>query len=228
MIMRHGRLEEAGGEYVRRYARRARADLTSALTALTKLAVEQVAGIDHAGVTLVISGGSIRCLAATDGHTHALDNIQRACRQGPCLDAAVNQQVFRVDDLTSESRWPEFTPRAVACTPVRALLAFPVLHDGTAHAALNLYADRPGAFDAEVQAAGASIASRMVDALCPAQPCDEPARSTHTDTIDQAKTLLMRRFSIDVAQAFALMVKLAKQRNESIEAVARELVSARR
>ena len=35
----------------------------------------------------------------------------------------------------------------------------------------------------------------------------------------------MSRFSIDVAQAFALLVKLAKQQNDSIEAVARELVS---
>lgn len=50
-------------------------------------------------------------------------------------------------------------------------------------------------------------------------------RSARTDAINEAKNLLMRRFSIGVAQAFALLVKLAKQQNDSFEAVAREPVS---
>ncbi len=36
----------------------------------------------------------------------------------------------------------------------------------------------------------------------------------------------MRDFDVDGAQAYALLVKLAKQQNDSIEAVARQVVAA--
>lgn len=231
MIVHDGRLEEALEEYVRRYARRAR-DMTSAsaaLAALTTLAVEQVPGIDHAGVTLVTGGDIVRCLAATDGHPLVLDNIQRGCGEGPGLEAATSRQMFGIDDLTAESRWPRFTAKAVASTPVRALLALPVFDPGfgdDTYAALNLYADRPWALDSRAQAAGAMIAARVAETLTAGRGRRRSARSARTDAINEAKNLLMRRFGIDVAQAFALLVKLAKQQGDSIETVARELVSA--
>lgn len=225
MIVHDGRLEEALEEYVRRYARRARADMTSALAALTALAVEQVPAVDHAGVTLVTEGDIVRCLAATDGHPLVLDNIQRGCGQGPCLDAATSRQIFGIADLEAERRWPRFTAKAVASTPVRALLAFPVFDGGDTYAALNLYADRPGTLDSRTQEAGAMIAARIAETLTAGQGRGKSVRAARTDAINEAKNLLMSRFSIDVAQAFALLVKLAKQQNDSIEAVARELVS---
>ncbi|BCI51014.1 transcriptional regulator [Mycolicibacterium litorale] len=219
------RLEGALEEYVRRYARRARVDMTTALTGFTSLAVEYIAGVDHAGVTLVTNGGIMRCLAATDGHPLVLDNIQRTYGQGPCLDAAAGQQTFRIDDMASEERWPAFAAKAVACTPVRSVLAYPVFTDGSTYAALNLYADRTGRLDARAEAEGALIASRISSFLKADRVRTRPVRSSRSDVIAAAKTLLMRRFSIDVAQAFALLVKLAKQENDSIEAVARTLVS---
>ncbi|MGE2713007.1 GAF and ANTAR domain-containing protein [Mycolicibacterium litorale] len=212
-------------EYVRRYARRARADMAGDLVGLTTFAVEHTTGADHAGVTLVTDDDVIRCLAASDGQPLVLDNIQRGYRQGPCLDAATHCQVLRVDDLASDTRWPHFSAKAVRTTPVRAILAFPVFHDGNTHAALNLYADRAGAFDADAEEMGAMIAARIAEALTMQERQTLRVPSPRTDVITEAKTLLMRRFSLDVAQAFALLVKLAKQENASIEAVARALVS---
>ena len=69
------------------------------------------------------------------------------------------------------------------------------------------------------------IAARIAETLRAEPGRRKSVRSARTDAINEAKNLLMRRFSIDVAQAFALLVKLAKQQNDSIEAVARELVS---
>lgn len=219
------RLESALEEYVRRYARRARVDMTTTLTSLTTLAVEHVYDVDHAGVTLVATGGVVRCLAATDGYPLVLDNIQRAVQQGPCLEAALTNRIFRVDDLASDNRWPDFAAKAVTATPVRSLLALPVFRDGSTYAALNLYADRPMRLDGRTEAEGMRVASQISEALSADRIRSKPARSTRADAIKEAKAMLMRRFSIDVAQAFALLVKLAKQGDKSIEAVARELIS---
>jgi hypothetical protein len=212
-------------EYVRRYARRARADMTADLASLTTVVLQHTAGVDHVGVTLVTEDGVIRSLVASDGQAQALDNIQRGCGQGPCLDAAVRSHVVRVGDLVVETRWPDFCREAVVCTPVRAVLAFPVFHDGNMHAALNLYADRVGAFDAATEAVGALTADRVAEALTVGRGQPAQASSPAAIAIDEATNLLMRRFGIDVAQAFALLVKLAKQQGDSIETVARELVS---
>ncbi|KUI38120.1 GAF and ANTAR domain-containing protein [Mycobacterium sp. GA-2829] len=213
-------------EYVRRYARRARADMAAELSSFAVLAVQQTSGVDHAGATLVTEDGVIRSLAASDGHAHALDNIQRGCGEGPCLSAAIHSEVVRVADLVVETRWPDFCREAVVCTPVRAVLAFPVFHDGTVHAALNLYADRVGAFDAATETVGALIADRIAATLT-TRAGDVPRHPSRHDVIEEAKDLLIRRFSIDVAEAFALLLKLARQQNQSIETVALEVVRGR-
>lgn len=203
---------------------RARRDVAVALTELTDVAVRHLGAVDHASVTVVEDGDVLRCLAATDGHPLVLDNIQRGCRQGPCFDAAVEQTAFRVDDLAAEPRWPSFTPKALASTPVRALLGIPLFRDGSSHAALNLFADRPHTLDADIEAASSLIAAHITETLTAGRG-PRTVTSPRTDAINQAKTMLMERFGIDVAQAYAVLVKLAKQHHESIEATARHLVA---
>lgn len=205
-------------------APRARRDVAADLAMLTDVAVHHLGVVDHAGVTLVQDGEVIRCLAATDAHPLVLDNIQRGCGQGPSFDAAAGQSVFRVDDLTTEQRWPSFTLKALAGTPVRALLCLPLFRDGTTHASLNLFADRPHVLDADTEAAGSLIGAHIAERLTAGRGV-RPVASPRTDAINQAKTLLMHRFGIDVAQSYAVLVKLAKQQSESIEAVARQLVA---
>lgn len=220
------RLDEVLEHFLRHSARRAQADLTGVLAGLTALAMSHVPGVDHASVTLMTDGDDIRCLAATDGYPLMLDNVQRGCRLGPCLDAATEHRVVRVDDLTDEARWPAFTAKAVGATPVRAILALPVFRDGRSSATLNLYADRPRGLDARTESSGAIVASHVAEAMTAAHRTRSHGRSPRSTVINQAKTLLIRDFDVDVAQAYALLVKLAKQRNDSIEAVARQVVAA--
>uniref|UniRef100_A0A5Q5CAA5 Response regulator receiver and ANTAR domain protein n=1 Tax=Mycobacterium sp. (strain JLS) TaxID=164757 RepID=A0A5Q5CAA5_MYCSJ len=220
------RLDEVLEHCLRHSTRRAQADLTGVLAGLTALAVSHLPGVDHASVTLMADDDDIRCLAATDGHPLVLDNVQRGCGQGPCLDAATEHRVVRADDLTDESRWPAFTAKSVDATPVRAILALPVFRDGRSSATLNLYADRPRGLDARTESSGAIVASHVAEAMTAAYRTRSHGRSPRSTVINQAKTLLMRDFDVDVAQAYALLVKLAKQQNDSIEAVARQVVAA--
>ncbi|MBO0678411.1 hypothetical protein JRC04_13155 [Mycolicibacterium sp. S2-37] len=110
------------------------------------LAVDAIAGADHAGITVVRADRSIRCLAATDVHALVLTNIARRSGQGPAFDLMAGHRSLRVADLARESRWPEFAAGAITATPVRALLAQTVFHGGDTCAVFTLYGDRPDAF----------------------------------------------------------------------------------
>lgn len=223
------RLDEVLEQSLRHSTRRARADLTGVLASITALSVEHLPGVHHAGITLLETddggGSAIRCLAATDGHPLVLDNISRICGQGPCLEATTVHRVIRSDDLTVESRWPAFTAKALTCTPVRAILALPVFRDGRPPVALNLYSDRAGAFDARVESGGALVAAHVAEAMSAAHGRRHPVRSARSRVITEAKAMIMGQSGVDVAQAFAILVKIAKQQNESIESVARQVVA---
>jgi GAF domain/ANTAR domain len=217
------RLDTAIADCLR--GRRARQNLHEVLSDITMLAVGLLPQVDHAGVTVVEEGDVIRSLAATDGHPLVLDNIQRDCGEGPCLDSAVGRRGHRVDDLARERRWPVFAERAMTATPVRSLLSLPATRDGHAYAALNLFADRPHVFDERLQPAAAVIARHVTD-LVTAFGRPRSLRRCRSDVISSAISLLMTRLNIDGAQAFALLVHISKNEHESIEAVAQQLVES--
>lgn len=188
---------------------------------ITMLAVQIFPGIDHAGITCVGDGGVIRSLAATDGHPLVLDNVARRVREGPGLTAAVDGRSCRADDLTEDGRWPAFARQALTSTPVRAAVAVPVSLGGEVRAALNLYADHAGELEDGLEVTAERLA-RHIGLLMTGQPRRGSARR---DVINQAKLLLMERFGADVAQAYSLLVAMAKEQHDSIESVARLLVA---
>jgi GAF domain-containing protein len=188
---------------------------------ITMLAVRLLPGIDHAGITCVGDGGVIRSLAATDGHPLVLDNVARRVQEGPSLSAAVDRRPYRADDLTGDARWPTFSRHAVVSTPVRAAVVVPLSLGGEMRAALNLYADHAGGLDDGVEGT-AELLARHIGLLMTGQSRRGSARR---DVINQAKLLLMERFGADVAQAYSLLVAMAKEQHDSIESVARLLVA---
>ncbi|OKH74653.1 GAF domain-containing protein [Mycolicibacterium goodii] len=128
------------------------------LARITMAAVDELPAVHHAGVTLLGEQGVIRSLAATNGHPLVLDNIQRQCGDGPAFTAALDPEFTLIDDLNGETRWPSFTARAVAATPIRSMLQLPLSGHGTASATLNLYSNRAGIFGDDTVAAGLVIA----------------------------------------------------------------------
>lgn len=64
----------------------------------------------------------------------------------------------------------------------------------------------------------------------PNRVADRPRRHSRrygrADVIHDATTLLMEQFDLDAGQAVALLVKVAKQQTDSIEAVARRCIAA--
>lgn len=195
---------------------------------MTMAAVEHIPSVDHAGVALVGRRNVVRSLAATDGHPLVLDNIQRHCLQGPCYDSAVDQ-VTRVADLTVESRWPVFVERALAATPIRSILKFPLFARNTASAALYLYSNHPGTLDDNVESVGVMFADHAARAL--KAPHGQPRASTVTgsaDVVDEATRMLVDRYHFDAGTALSILEKLSTEHRQSIAVTARQLMGTGR
>jgi serine phosphatase RsbU (regulator of sigma subunit) len=133
------------------------------LQAMVELAVATIPGCDHAGVS--IADGAIRTMAVSDEIPRLVDRVQDESGEGPCLDAIRDYEVFRVDDLRHEARWPSFGSRAARRTGVRSMLSFRLYLDETTLGALSLYSRRAAAFGDAARHIGAVFAAHAAVAL---------------------------------------------------------------
>jgi hypothetical protein len=204
-------------------------DREAFLAELTRLAAAYVGGVDHAGITLVSAQGRIRSLAATDGHPLVFDNLQRRYRTGPCVELAGEYRIARVADFTGETRWPGLTRAVLRSTPIRSMLAFPVLAPRGGRGTLNLFADRRDVFDAAGYEMGFVLASHA-ELVIEAGPHRQRVRAALAGgdvaaVIAQAIDVAMARFGIDATDAVSLLCQLSGQRRQPVHRVARQLVT---
>ena len=75
------------------------------------LARATVPGADEVSVTLVGKGGATTA-AFTGALALDLDESQYERGHGPCLDAAASGEPRRIDDVATETRWPDYVPIA--------------------------------------------------------------------------------------------------------------------
>ena len=229
----NGRTRPTGGEVAAlmgQFARSLHAEgsLEETLAAITRAAVDTIAGADHAGITLVTRGRRVETTAATDPVVEQIDMEQYQTGEGPCLTTLWERTTVRVDDMHTDGRWPRFAER-VRRTGVRSVLSFQ-LHVGADDlGALNLYSDRVTAFDAESEGVGLLLASHAAVALADAQREAQLTRALGSrDVIGQAKGILMERHGIDPDEAFRLLVRTSQQLNRKLRDVAGDVVRTRR
>lgn len=220
------RVDAAVGKLVRK-ARAGGADTDAVLTAVTRSAVQDLPMVDHAGITVVEHGEVVRSIAATDGHALVIDNIQRRHLDGPGYDSAVEGHPHCVEDLRGDGYWPAFSRAAAASTPIRSIMTFPIVNGHGVQASLTLYSDTPAAFDAEAEALGAVYAAHVARLLTARHRPHRDSGPAQPDIVANGKAMLMHRFGVDPAAALTVLLRLSKECNESLEAVARRLVGLR-
>jgi putative methionine-R-sulfoxide reductase with GAF domain len=204
-------------------------EAAAVLDELLASAVHYVPGAQYAGITAIDRGGRIDTLAATGDYPGLLDVIQRRHQQGPCLQAIRENHTVRADDLTGEIRWPHFRCDALAHTPIRSMLSFPMATNGHLLSALNFYAEYPHTFDADSEDLGLVYVTYAALAWT-ALRRDEQSRSAlaSRDLIGQAKGIIMERFNIDAVQAFELLKRLSQESNTAVTQISRRLIDADR
>ncbi len=208
--------------------------LEATLGRVADLARRTLGGCDVAGVTLLKDGGPTTA-ACTEETARDIDSAQYQSGAGPCLEAYRQQQVFRVDSMDDEVRWPEFCARALS-HGVHSSLSIPLVVNGDGLGGLNLYSRSRDGFSTEDQELGLLLAGQAAVALANAQvywgayaltkQLEEALASR--DLIGQAKGVIMSQRGDDDDVAFDVLRRASQRENRKLRDVAQDVVDAAR
>jgi transcriptional regulator with GAF, ATPase, and Fis domain len=199
-------------------------DQPGLVTALCRESVRIVPGACDAGV--IVTGGPGLETVATSGPVPAhLDALQHDLDAGPCLTAAREQVVVRVDDIAADRRWDAFRAAAL-CSGVGSMLCLPLRVDAAVLGTLSLYSDKCEAFvDAEPTVRVLSVLAASTLSELRRKRNFERALSSR-DLIGQAKGILMYAHRIDADTAFRRLVERSKATNTKLVEIARAVAES--
>lgn len=201
-------------------------DTEAILAIIVHAARELIPHVTEASVSLVIGRREIQSRAASGELPLRVDALQSESGQGPCLDAAYDQRVVRVPDLSKDKRWPDFAQAAYEIG-ARSMLSIQLFVEGDKLGALNLYGDEVNVFDEESEQIALLVAAHAAIAFSDAKEIEQLTQALDTrDLIGQAKGILMERFKITPQQAFLVLTKASSESNIKLRDVADHLTSS--
>lgn len=187
-------------------------------------AVDLVDGCEHAGITIAHRTGQVDSAAATSDLPVRNDQLQQECAEGPCANAAWEQQLVRVTELCRDERWPRWASRAAAELGIGSLLCVQLFTHEHQMGALNLFASQPHRFDDGAEEEALAIAAHAAVAVAAAQNIDQLqvglARRTVTG---QATGILMERYGLTGHEAFEVLRRTSSRTNRKIYQIANDL-----
>lgn len=205
-----------------------------AVELLAQAAKSTVPGAIGAGVTVISSAGSKESAGSTDRVVREADDLQYTTGEGPCLSAWASRKAVNVEDVQSDSRWPDWSA-AVVGLPVRSVMSTPMLHQDTAVGALKVYSATDHAFTAETERLLTMFAGPAAALLAHVQTKDLPVQLSASiqrvmgrrDTINIGKGVLMAVHGFDEGAATKQMIKMAHaERSTLLEAAERIIANA--
>jgi GAF domain-containing protein len=207
--------------------------LDEVLGEITDIARVSIPGSESTSITLIRDDRGFT--AAHSGEMAlAADELQYEKGYGPCLDAGRGNVVLRVDDMRTETRWPDYAAK-VQAEGVRSSLSVPLPYQGTSIGALNNYSTEPSAFATPESLAAAleaaeTIAVVVSNADAHAQ-LGEQARNMRLAmdsraVIEQAKGVLMAQRHIDADEAFDVLREASQRFNRKLCDIAHGIVAS--
>ena len=204
----------------------------AALRLVTELAAATVPGSVGAGVSVMDDRGK-RSAAASDELVLQADALQYEFDSGPCLTAWRDQVLVRVDDVSVESRWPQWTA-AVGRLGVASVLSTPLVAGPDSMGAIKVYGTQAGVFDAHARRVLQLFAQQAAILLATTRSRIEARQLTaqltaalqSRDLIGQAKGILMAQGAADGDAAFAMLASASQRSNTKLSEVAGLLVES--
>lgn len=205
----------------------------SSLELITALAHESIPSALGSAVTLIDTAGRRSAAATSHPAVEAADALQYRLNEGPCLTAWAHRSLVRVDDTSTEVRWPRWCG-GVQELGVASVLSVPLVAGDETVGAMKVYSDQPSTFG--------PLAERRLSLLAPqaavllanmlshqaATELSEGLRLAlqSRDVIATAKGILMARDGADADRAFAMLVSASRRQNVTLLDVARGIVAA--
>ncbi len=222
-------------EMLRALSRVALADraLGAVLTDIVHIAATGIPGAESTSITL-IRGDEAFTAAYAGEMSLAADELQYERGYGPCMDAGRGNVVLRVDDMRTETRWPDYSARVLE-VGVRSSLSVPLPFQGASIGALNIYSTEPAAFASEAaMAAGVEVAEAVAVAVANADAHAQVVDQAHNmrramesrAVIEQAKGVLMAQRGIDAQQAFDMLRDASQRYNRKLRDIASGIIAS--
>ena len=208
-----------------------RSDVVDLLAELTEDCA-RLLDVAAAGLLLADDRAVLHVMAASServAHVEAMQ-IQRA--EGPCLDCYQDGQPVNAPDLGQEfDRWPKFAPAALAAG-FGSVHAVPLRLRDTVLGALGLFGAGPGSLNsadlllAQGMADVASIALVQDRTTADQQAINKQLQLALTSRVvlEQAKGVLSQTAEVDMATAFAMLRKYARDHNLRLSELAHAVV----
>jgi GAF domain-containing protein len=199
------------------------------LATLTEVAKKTIVGAAEVSVT--IEGREPATAARTSKSADPVDEAQYQTGEGPCLDALRQARTIVIDDVRTETRWPDFAELAHQAG-LGSSVSVPLLVNDRHTASLNIYGSEPGAFSEDAVTAAESLAVYAAVVLSNADLYRSAASRAEQMTeamasravIEQAKGALMASRRCDADEAFAILVKLSQQSHRKLRDVAQAVI----
>lgn len=234
MIVDNGTLTDELVESLNRFATVLLSEetLTSVLDLVVNLTEKTIAGADGVSVTMILDGRY-----STAAHSHdwvaRIDKLQYEAGDGPCLSAAEEKKIYRIDDVPTEDRWSEFC-REATDAGVKSMLSIPFIPLNEPIGALNVYSFTRAAFDdvreqvANLLAQQAAIVLANSKAFAGAEELNGQLREalTSRDVIGQAKGIIMEREKVDADRAFEILKSTSQRANRKLRDIAQDVVNS--
>jgi GAF domain-containing protein len=204
----------------------------TALSTITSLAAESVAGSTGSGVSLLDPGGGRMTSAATDPVVEQLDTLQYQLDEGPCLTAWRDQAVVRSGPLDIERRWPSWARRAQELG-MRSVLSAPLINGERAMGAIKVYSTVADAYGEREEdllrrfAIQAAIFVSNVQAVQAAEHLSDALKETlrTRDLFATARGVVMARRGIGVEDANRHLMTESYRLRQPIRDVAQRIVA---
>ncbi|MGO1971759.1 MAG: GAF and ANTAR domain-containing protein [Propionibacteriaceae bacterium] len=198
--------------------------LDGVLRRILQSAVETIPGAVHAGLSVWGRGGRIETLAWTDVIVTDLDTVQYEFREGPCVDAMQGLGPCSVEDMSAETRWPNYAPKAVSLG-VRSQLGVELRSGEEVIGGLSLYAEAAHSFNKATPIIANLFATHAAHAMGKAMKEEQLTEAIASRTIiGQAMGIVMERYGLDDDRAFSFLKRTSQDSNTKLVEVARHVV----
>jgi GAF domain-containing protein len=205
------------------------ANLGDALRRIADAGCRLVSSCVAASITIIERGRAIT-VGSTSDIAVALDDAQYQAGDGPCLTAARQALLVRIEDASTDGRWPEFAGRALE-HGVRCSLSVPLTlsRDDTA-GGFNVYGS--DGFSVDDERWCKAFATQASIAVSNAQAYWSALQLTHNLSaamesraeIEQAKGILMSTYRLSADEAFDLLVARSRTENRKLRDIAGDIV----
>jgi hypothetical protein len=211
-------------------------DVEDFLNELARYSAEQLSGPHgqlYCGITL-LRNRSAGTVASSSEEARAVDEIQYQFKDGPCLRSCREGMIVLIPDFELDNTFPEYN-ETVLKAGIRSVLAVPFdLPGGNARAGLNIYSDKPDAFDDDAVERAVSYVRQASKGLRLAIRIAQ-----HSDAASNLKAAMESRTIIDTAvgiiiaqnrcsqeEAIGLIKSASSNRNTKLREVAAAIVES--